>query len=81
MKRRTITKMLYVVVAILLLATQDIFADVSNPPQTIPVPPTREAASVKSIFCGEYTDITSIKGFSGRGSATVKSVMGGLLLN
>lgn len=77
MKKGIFTKILYLV-AILLLATQDIFADVSNPPQTIPVPPTQEAASVKSIFCDEYTDITSIKGFSGRGSATatVKSVMG-----
>ena len=49
MKKGIFTKILYLV-AILLLATQDIFADVSNPPQTIPVPPTQEAASVKSIF-------------------------------
>ena len=48
MKKGIFTKILYLV-AILLLATQDIFADVSNPPQTIPVPPTQEAASVKSL--------------------------------
>lgn len=77
MKKEIFTKTLFLAL-LLLLGMQNVNADVADPPETLPVAPTHDATSVKSIFCGAYTDITTISGLSGQGSATstIKPVLG-----
>jgi len=68
------TTKLFAVALIFLIGVQIIRAAVSNPPETPPSAPIEEAASVLSFFCGNYTDQTSIKDYTGTSGATVREV-------
>lgn len=56
-------------------------AAVADPPESLLTTPTDDASGVLSFFSNAYTNATTVKDYSGTGTASVKTILGKQMIN